>query len=107
MPASLQIYDLPLLSIDPDPDDAWSRLFRCEHGSGLHVGKVRRYRFNDPDVAYGVLYRSRHDPSRFSLALFDRASGAATEMLQGGLLEPRNRALLASILRTYQVALLP
>lgn len=63
--------------------------------------------FDHPQRPDGVLYRSRHDQSRLSLALFDRASDAVTETLLGGLFEVRNRPLLADILRTYKIALLP
>jgi len=55
----------------------------------------------------GVLYRARHDQSRLSLALFNRASDAVSETLLGSLFDARNQSLLADILRTYKIALLP
>jgi hypothetical protein len=197
-PPSFNTYELPLVSLDPDPDEVWQRLYRCSHASSLHFGRGRQYRFDDPHGDYGVLYvardvqgtfietfgdsrgptgeleiargdiaqrcvarieiirslrvvdltgpglaqiqadarltagdnyplsqrwgrqifdhrqrpdgilyRARHDQSRLSLALVNRASNAVAETLHGGLLEPRNRPLLIDILRAYRISLLP
>ena len=49
----------------------------------------------------GLLWRARHDPSRHSLAVFDRASAELQSTLLGGWLDPRHPNLLAEILDTY------
>lgn len=54
----------------------------------------------------GLYYRARHDPSRISVALFDRAATAVDIIRDGGLVEDRHRALLAEIVDAYQFALL-
>ena len=54
----------------------------------------------------GLYYRARHDPSRMSVAVFDRAESAVTVLRDGGLLDSRNQAVLAAILESYQFALL-
>lgn len=59
-----------------------------------------------PAVVDGLYYRARHDPSRMSVALFDRAAPAVAVVRDGVLLDGRHQALLADILETYQFALL-
>jgi hypothetical protein len=59
-----------------------------------------------PATVDGLHYRARHDPSRTSVALFDRAASAVTIVGDGGLLADANKALLAAILDTYQFSLL-
>jgi hypothetical protein len=54
----------------------------------------------------GLYYRARHDPSRFCLALYDRAADAVRASRQGSLLEPANTALLANILEVYNFGLI-
>lgn len=54
----------------------------------------------------GLLYRSRHDPSRLCAAIFDRAAGALTAISLGSLADPHNAALLADLLGTYDYALI-
>jgi hypothetical protein len=54
----------------------------------------------------GLYYRARHDPSRFCLALYDRAADAVRASRQGSLLEPANTALLADILEVYNFGLI-
>lgn len=49
----------------------------------------------------GLLYRARHDPSRHSVAIFDRASVELRSSLLGGWLDPQHRDLLAEILDAY------
>jgi hypothetical protein len=63
--------------------------------------------FDHPQRPDGILYRSRHDGSRLSLALITRASDAVAETVHGGLLDPDNRPLLTDILWTYRISLLP
>ena len=59
-----------------------------------------------PDAADGLLYRARHDPSRTSIAIFDRAASAVEVVRDGGLLADANKALMAAILETYKFSLL-
>jgi hypothetical protein len=59
-----------------------------------------------PAAVDGLHYRARHDPSRVSVALFDRASSAVTVVRDGGLLGHAQRDRLAVILETYGFALL-
>jgi hypothetical protein len=59
-----------------------------------------------PDAADGILYRARHDPSRTSVAIFDRAASAVEVVRDGELLADANTALLAAILDTYRFTLL-
>lgn len=90
-------------------------------GPGLaQIGADERLCSGDHDVAQqwsltlwrhsasvdGLYYRARHDPSRMSAALFDRAKGAVSIVRDGGLLAARHDALLADILETYQFSLL-
>ncbi len=58
-PPNFHTYELPLLTLDPDSGNQWPRLYRCAHESGLYFGKARRYRFDDPEGDYGVLYAGR------------------------------------------------
>lgn len=59
-----------------------------------------------PTLIDGLYYRARHDPSRISVALFDRAASAVSFVHDGNLLEDRHQLLLAELLDTYQFALL-
>jgi hypothetical protein len=59
-----------------------------------------------PAAVDGIHYRARHDPSRMSVALFDRSNSAVSVVKEGGLLDDRHKALLAAILETYQFSLL-
>ncbi len=63
---------------------------------------LRLYRHHDcPD---GIYYRARHDQSRISIALFDRARGVLTANCATNLLtDPAN---LASILNHYKVGVM-
>lgn len=49
----------------------------------------------------GLYYRARHDPSRFTVVIYDRAEPELQAVPQGHLLEPAHSALLANILATY------
>jgi hypothetical protein len=63
--------------------------------------------FHDhPEQPDGLLYRSRHDPSRLCAAIFDRAAGALTATSLGSLADPHNATLLADLLDTYDYALI-
>lgn len=59
-----------------------------------------------PTVIDGLLYRTRHDPSRVSVALFDRTSPAVTVAADGGLMDLRHLPLLGEILETYQFSII-
>ncbi len=54
----------------------------------------------------GIRYRSRHDPSRISIAVFDRAGRSIRAAAWGGLLDDDRRAVLGRILKTYGFGLL-
>ena len=53
----------------------------------------------------GLFYRARHDPSRQSAALFDRAAGLLTAAPLGSLAAPELADLLADVLATYEFGL--
>jgi hypothetical protein len=55
----------------------------------------------------GLVYRARHDPTRTSAALFDRASAALTTKPMGSLLQSAHERLLGDILETYGFSLVP
>ena len=63
--------------------------------------------YRHPSEPDGLLYRPRHDPSRFAAAIFDRAADAFNWVRLGSLADPANAALLADILDTYGFELLP
>ena len=54
----------------------------------------------------GLLYRSRHDPSRQCVAIFERASTSLEVAPMGSLADPGLRPLLADVLDHYQFGLL-
>ncbi len=58
-----------------------------------------------PARSDGILFRSRHDPSRMSVAIFDRGVIWQEKSL-GSLTESSNTALLAALLEQYHFALL-
>ncbi len=62
--------------------------------------------WNHPSRPDGLYYRARHDPSRFCVALYDRAASVLNAIRQGSLLHPNQIALLADILDTYSFGLL-
>ncbi len=66
----------------------WSRALQSHPGS--------------PD---GILYRPRHDPARLAAALFDQIAEEVTAQNAGLWLD--QNAVLAEVLETYGVALLP
>lgn len=59
-----------------------------------------------PTSVDGLYYGARHDPSRRSVALFDRAEPAVSFVRDGALIDDRHQALLAAILDAYQFSLL-
>lgn len=79
------------------------RLCSGDHAQAQHWSLAL---LRHPATVDGLYYRTRHDPSRIAVALFDRAAKAVTIVRDGGLLEDRHQALLSDILDTYQFALL-
>ncbi len=59
-----------------------------------------------PLLPDGLYYRARHDPSRFCVAIFDRAADALRVTRRGSLLDSEQVPLLADILDTYTFGLL-
>lgn len=59
-----------------------------------------------PSQPDGILYRSRHDPSRACAAIFDRAAPFLQATRLPGLADPANRSLLAAILDAYGFGLI-
>ena len=59
-----------------------------------------------PTSPDGLLYRSRHDPSRLCAAIFDRAEDALTATSLGSLADAHNVALLADLLDAYDYSLI-
>lgn len=62
--------------------------------------------YEHPDQPDGILYRSRHDPSRLCAAIFDRATDALTATSLGSLADAHNVALLADLLDAYEYSLI-
>jgi len=52
----------------------------------------------------GILYRARHDPSRLTVAVFDRAAESMLVESSVGLLDPHLIELTAGIIETYGYA---
>ncbi len=60
-----------------------------------------------PKAPDGLIYRARHDPARFSVALFDRASAVVlARPLGSSFMDPRNARLLGQLLETYDFGLI-
>jgi hypothetical protein len=59
-----------------------------------------------PDRPDGLHYRARHDPSRMSAALYERAAPDLEAEPLGCLSDLQHRALLANILDAYRLGLL-
>jgi hypothetical protein len=79
------------------------RLCAGEHRVAQRWSLALWARSSQPD---GLLYRARHDPSRFSLALYDRVAPILRAVALGGLLDTTHRSLLAVILGTYGFGLI-
>jgi hypothetical protein len=62
--------------------------------------------YHHPERPDGLLYRSRHDQSRVSVAIYDRALDALGSVALGSLAAPNPRLRLAKVLDTYAFALL-
>jgi hypothetical protein len=62
--------------------------------------------YEHPDQPDGLLFRSRHDPSRLCAAIFDRAEDALRTRSLGSLSDAANAALLGNILDTYDFGLI-
>lgn len=76
-------------------------------GDGDHA-VARRWAlacWSHPSRPDGLYYRARHDPSRFSVGLFDRVGPSLRTVSQGGFLDHRNAELLADILDAYRFGL--
>lgn len=58
-----------------------------------------------PKKPDGIVYTSRHDPSRLCAAIFDRASADLRVELLGSLADPAHTELLARLLDTYDLGL--
>jgi hypothetical protein len=58
------------------------------------------------DQPDGIYYRARHDPSRFSVALYDRASAVVHVTRSANLLAAHNKRRLAKLLNTYKFGLI-
>jgi hypothetical protein len=58
-----------------------------------------------PNAPHGIQYRSRHDPSLTSVALFERAQAAITVTHLGSLADPGFLDQLMEILNRYEFAL--
>lgn len=76
--------DARLIAADHDIAQRWSRAL-----------------WQHPSVPDGLLYRARHDPSRNSVALFDRVTPASVHEL-GTLAHPTQQHVLAGILNEYR-----
>ena len=61
--------------------------------------------FRHPERPDGLYYRSRHDPSRLCIAIYERAQAALTAARLGGLAGPALATQLAELLDTYRFAL--
>jgi hypothetical protein len=57
--------------------------------------------FQHPSEPDGMFYRTRHDPSRFAAAIFDRAASVLRTVSLGSLADPDRASLLSDILLTY------
>jgi hypothetical protein len=55
----------------------------------------------------GILYRARHDPSRASVALFERVAPVVSATRTGALMEGRSLRALGGILETYRFGVVP
>jgi hypothetical protein len=76
--------------------------------AGDSYAQARRWAlalWRHPAQPDGLLYRARHDPSRHSAALFDRAAALLTVALLGPLAAPALADLLADLLATYEFGL--
>ena len=59
-----------------------------------------------PERPDGLSYRSRHDPSRLCVAIYERAADALVAVRLGSLADPIHESLLTELLDTYGFGLL-
>jgi hypothetical protein len=62
--------------------------------------------YHHPEQPDGLLYRSRHDPSRVCVAIFDRVADILIATSLGSLADVTHEALLAELLNTYGISLI-
>jgi hypothetical protein len=79
-----------------------ARLFAGDHTVAQQWSDAIFKHSRSPD---GIIYPSRHDETRLSAALFDRARDAVDEVPAGRLDEPANATLLGKILEHYKFGL--
>jgi hypothetical protein len=79
------------------------RLCAGEHGPAQRWARALWGHRARPD---GLLYRARHDPSRLSAAIYDRARDTLRPRPLGSLLASEQIELLAAILDHYGVSLI-
>jgi hypothetical protein len=58
--------------------------------------------YNHPEQPDGIVYRSRHDPSRLCAALFERVRPILTVTVLGGLTDPSELGRLGLLLDEYK-----
>lgn len=75
-------------------------------GDYLLAQRWARALWQHPEQPDGLYYRSRLDPARRCVAIFDRAEAAISASSLGALSDSRHRRLLASLLDTYGIGLL-
>src|SRR4051794_1072765 len=63
-PSDFSDRPLPLVGL-ADLPEVWSRLCDCRHPSSFHWGKAHRYRFDDPDGQFGVMYMGSEEGCAF------------------------------------------
>jgi hypothetical protein len=65
--------------------------------------------WNHPRRPDGILYRTRHDPGKKAVALFDRdeVKAALSVKDMGSLLDQDNAPMLAKIMKHYKFTLIP
>lgn len=96
-PPHFDRHALPLLTLNPDPDDPWSRLYRCAQSSSLYFGQTRRYRFEDPEGVYGVLYVGRDVQCAFIETFGDTRSLTGELEIARGDVAQRCLALIGNV----------
>ncbi len=78
--------------------------------SGDDYGLAHRWSraiHDHPSEPDGIIYCARHDPSRFSAALFERTGPMLVATSAGTFLDPPNAVLLGRILDDYKFGLIP
>jgi hypothetical protein len=103
VPQDLQVVDLTGAGLANIGADA-----RLTAGDNYPQSRLwSRALWEHPSKPNGIYYRARHDPERFSVALFhNERSAAVIEELRGPLSSPSNIEDLTDILRAYTVSLL-